>query len=179
MKFIVADSELGSGSDTAGGFYQEVEMYSTTVNDAHFISKPFGVGWKEYNGTTVTAPWSGLTVIGKGLKANATDAIRVEIVYNLECTVDFGQMAASLAKPGMMSNPVVLAAASHTHSKTKHNHRGDFEKIMADFAKAGLIEAGKAALPFIGGWVGSALGGPPGGVVGSIAGSAAVPLLVD
>lgn len=133
---------------TTGGFYEEVEDFPTANSDVYWVSKPKGSTYKQYIPIADSADWEYLVMFGAGWKASANGAVRIEVVFNIECQMKIGSISGSLATPAADHHPLVLTAVDHSRNKIKNAHKGQsFFSKMTSMAKRGIVSAVSAYGP--------------------------------
>jgi hypothetical protein len=129
---------------TSGGFFSEVHDYPVANADIHWVSKPVGVGYKEYIAINGTQSWDIATFTGSGLPASITGAMRFEIVVNVEGLMAFGSISGALSTPAADHSPRVLAAADHARNRVSNAQKADSNGFLSKLwgaAKQGLVMA--------------------------------------
>lgn len=154
-RLMTAPEVFVNGINLDGGLWEAVETYPMSELDAHVILKPQGNEWKSYKPMTDFFNYNYLAGIVKGAAPSKT-ALIVELVVNVEFTVNLSNITASVALPGEPSNPHVLAAASRVHAKHKGIHNGTTQTVgskLLGFAKTALLDVAASAIPYFGGAV--------------------------
>jgi hypothetical protein len=148
MRFITSAERATAGAPLTGGLFDSVDTYPVANGDIHWVSKPIGTTWKEYRDFGTLGEYNALNVYIYGAKASVTDAFTVEIIFNLECTVNIGSVTAAMSTPGADHNPMALTAASKTHSKHSGiHHRKSFFGSLWTHAKNALLDTAQTFLP--------------------------------
>lgn len=124
VKFITHQDSLNNGQNMATNFWPAVEAAGVQDMDVYWVSKPIGVTWKQYIGTSSLAPWDQLAVYVTGAKVSSP-IIGFEVVMNIEAVPDIGAAVAGICKPGEPHDPAALAAASQVHGSHRGYHRGN------------------------------------------------------
>lgn len=162
-RLVTAPETFPNGINIDGGLWQAVETYPMSELDAHVVMKPQGSEWKQYRVPTDVFSYDFLAGIVKGAAPSKT-ALIVEIVMNVECTTNLGNITASLATPGAPSNPHAMAAASRVHASHKGIHNGSTPSVgskLMGFAKNALLDVAASAIPFVGNSIKGLLTGRP------------------
>jgi hypothetical protein len=99
-------------------FFEEIKVFPTSEDTVHWVSKPIGVTWKEYDSVSTTGlPWDYLTIVADGLPANNPACLTVELVFNLECQPHISSITGALSNDAAEHKPHVLAAAGEVLKK--------------------------------------------------------------
>jgi len=123
-------------------FFEETKVYPVTEQSVHWISKPIGVGWKEYIALANEASWERVTIVADGLPVSTSSALVVELVFNLELQPNLGSITGAIANEAAPHKPHVLAAAGEVLSK----HGGAMvRQISSNF----FANAARAALNLV------------------------------
>jgi hypothetical protein len=147
---VITSHQDPSGSTpypTAGGFHDEVHDYPVANSDVHWVSKPVGNTFKNYIDIGDTASWQYVTVVGAGWPASYTSAVRIEVVYNVEAQMEFGQITGALSTRAANHQPRIMAAVDHTRNMIANSvstSTENFTKGIWDTAKRGIVSAGES-----------------------------------
>lgn len=151
MKVITLPERLETPFNFHSGFFEEVKAYPLAEETVHWISKPVGIGWKEYvdPSTTGYPPWENVIIVVGGLPTGAQNgAFCIETVLNIEGLPNIGSISGAAATPAADSKPHVLAAAARTLAKHGGSHMGtSFGGIISNFAEAALRGVVNAVVP--------------------------------
>lgn len=151
LKFMTISEQSGyfpSNRDFSGTLFQEVENFPVYNSDVYWVSTPLGVGWKDYIPMQSVASWTSCVVHASGLPASKGSALVVEVVYNVEFSVDLNSIASRIATPAAVHNPMVLAAASKVNTaKSTHSSRESMFSTLAGLAKNALLDVAEMYLP--------------------------------
>jgi len=153
MRAITSPSKTVNGDDLAGGFWDSVINVPVSDADVHFIAKPKGTTWKQYDTLATEASFNTFTVLIKGAAVSLTNGFTVEVVMNMECLVKIGTIVSSIATPGEDSSPATLQAAAKVHGKHTGVHTGgqpSMFRTLGNFAKEALLDVAANAIPFVG-----------------------------
>jgi len=164
LKLITLTDQAAAGMDAAGGLFTEWETMPFAGTDAHWVSKPLGVTWKDYISGTSTHSYQSLLVFLDGGVAS-TNSLAYEIVMNVELTANHATLAAVVATPGQPHSPTVLQAASAVHAKVpgiQKNYPSLWNSVKTTATNV-LMDAASAMLPFGGRMAASAIRGFFGG----------------
>lgn len=142
-----------------GNLYEDIKLLPITDLEAHWVSKPVGVDWKAYQPTAIRGKWNSLGIYIDGAPISAA-ALTLEIVYNVEVIPQFGSITASVAKPGLPSNPQHLAAASRVHASHSgvHGKRPSLMSTFSSLAMGALRDVAAQSIPFVGGAISRLIG---------------------
>jgi hypothetical protein len=168
----LASDPTGGSFSYAGGFHEAVEVHSAHDCDIHWISKPIGNQYLDYEDMNTQALWDGVLFKGSGLAASTT-CFAYEIYLNVECQVNIGSVTNALATPAADHKPHVLSAAGQVHKTRQNFHNGSTSSLSSKLwgmAKTALVDIASSAIPYFGGTVKS-LFGPQQRRLGNIGGS--------
>jgi len=151
---VTTSANSSNGIVVDGGMWNSVANATVTDLDLHWISKPVGVGWKEYRVMNDTADYDFLTVIFNGLPNAATvgSAVACEIILNVEVIAAQNTVVSALTTPGEAHDQTVISAASRVHSSHGGVHSSSpslFQKL-AGFATRALTDVAATYMPVAG-----------------------------
>lgn len=134
------------GFNAGSSLYEEVRNFPITDTTVQWISKPVGIEHREYKSVFDTQEWDDLVIFGQGLPVSQT-VMFLEIYYNLECTVKFGEMSGAAATAAADFKPHMLAGMGHVAKHLAGTKTGqEIKSSIGHWIKQGLLTAGKTGL---------------------------------
>lgn len=136
---MITDPTIANGINTSSSFHEENLSYPNSEATVQWISKPIGNQYLEYTAFNVYDDWDQLCIFANGLSTINGPTHIIEVFYNYECQVSFGQLAAAIATPAAESKPHVLAAVAHVHKQAAGS------KLAAE-VKSGMLDWVRGAI---------------------------------
>jgi len=158
---MITNPSFIAGADGESAFYAETKSYPISEKSVQWISKPKGNDYLDYHATSSTSlPWDTLFIYGAGLPVSTSDAMVVEVFFNLECQVALGSLSSAIATPAAEHRPHILAAVGETHKKSSGSNLGPALKAsFVGWIKGALSRGAQMAQQAMGNYLTNMTGG--------------------
>lgn len=157
-KIITLPETPGNGWSWAGGMFEDTVSLPLSEKNIHWIAKPIGVDYKGYSQPADTLFWNRCAIIVEGANGTA-DAVTVEIVLNLEATINIGSITSTMATPAEDHSPHVMAATSRVRTKYGKAHaHSNLMNDIKNFTLDSLRHVAVQSIPYVGQFINGMIG---------------------